>query len=749
MAFKSLRTKLMFIVSLCMISAIGALGIIGLISAKNSGEYIETSSRENATQVATEIIQENARAVAFEIDAALEMALDAGRIMADVLSGIKDPAVNLRMDRKRVNGILESILAKNPTFLGTYTCWEPNAFDQLDDIYRNTAGHDSTGRFIPYWYRNEQGGIELTTLQDYENNEKHDNDVRKGDYYLLPRERKRECAIDPYPYPIGGKMVLITSLVAPVMVEEVFFGIAGVDYRLDFIQSLAENSNKNVYDGAGSVAIVSYNGVIVASSSTPDLIGKQIQHLKPDAWEEDLEQIKNGESKLEITEAKTEVMTPLYIGKTGTPWSVIITVPKEAAFTHVAAQIQEIKRRNQESLSYQLMAGVGVLFLALMVFWLVSGFIVRPINLAKERLKDIAEGEGDLTVRLEVESADEIGDLSKWFNIFIGNLQEMVKDIVENIEILNASSSGLNELSVRLASGAEEMSSQANNVAGATEQMSASINAMASAAEEMSANAHSVSSTGEQLSMNMNSVASSMEEMSVAVRDVEKTAQEGSAVAQKAAEMSDSATGTMNLLGSAAKEIGQVTTVIKRIAEQTNLLALNATIEAASAGDAGKGFAVVANEIKELARQSAGAAEDIGKRVEGVQANTEEAVRVISEVSTTINNLNESSMLITKSVAQQTVTANEISGNVQQANTGVNNIASAIAEIAKGTEEVAKNAGEAAKGVNDVSLNIQGVSKAAADSNAEARQVNASAEKLSEVAGLLKDLVGKFKIEKS
>ena len=123
-----------------------ALGIIGLISAKNSSEYIETSSRENATQVATEIIQENARAVAFEIDAALEMALDAARTMADVLSGIKDPAVNLRMDRKRVNGILESILAKNPSFLGTYTCWESNAFDQLDDIYRNTTGHDGTGR---------------------------------------------------------------------------------------------------------------------------------------------------------------------------------------------------------------------------------------------------------------------------------------------------------------------------------------------------------------------------------------------------------------------------------------------------------------------------------------------------------------------------------------------------------------------------------------------------------------------------
>ncbi len=395
------------------------------------------------------------------------------------------------------------------------------------------------------------------------------------------------------------------------------------------------------------------------------------------------------------------------------------------------------------------------MFSSFVALFLLIGFgmytrvsIVRPVKDTVNRLKDIVEGEGDLTARLEAQGRDEMSELARWFNRFVENIEELIVDIVENINTLNAAADDLNELSVRFASGSEEMSGQANNVAGATEQMSASINAMASAAEEMSANAHGVSSTAEQLSVNMNAVASSIEEMSMAVKEVEKTAEEGSKIAGQTLELSDSATHTMNLLGSAAGEIGQVTTLIKRIAEQTNLLALNATIEAASAGDAGKGFAVVANEIKELARQSAGAAEDIGKRIEGIQANTDEAVRAITEVSGAIKNLNDSSRVISRSVAQQTVTANEISGNVQQANTGVNNIASAISEIAKGTEEVAKNAGEAAKGVNDVSLNIQGVSKAAADSNADARLINASADKLTAVAGLLRDMAGKFKVKK-
>ncbi len=746
MRFNSLRTKLMFIVSICMITAIGAFCVIGLISAKRNGDYIEQSSRETATESAGKIILKNAQAVSFEIDAALEVALDTARTMADVFSGVKNPDVSLRMDRKRMNGVLKTVLVKNETFLGTYTCWEPNALDGLDEIYVNSEGHDGTGRFIPYWSRNVEGSIDLAPLEDYEAKATHDNGVRKGDYYLLPKERKKECVIDPYPYPVQGNIVWITSLVVPIVVDDDFFGMAGVDMRVDFIQTLAEEANESIYNGAGSVTIMSYNGILAAVSDKPDLVGKHYKHLNPNGWEADLDRARRGEDKLEISDEFAEVLTSFQLGWTETPWSVIIKVPKNAVFEHVEKQIRELSNINQKNIAYQIFTGTGILAIAMLIFWIVSGFIVRPINQARDRLKDIAEGEGDLTARLNIDSEDEIGDLSKWFNVFIENHQQMFKDIAENMETLNTAASDLNELSVRLASGSEEMSSQANNVAGATEQMSAGINAMASAAEEMSANAHNVSSTAEELSMNMNSVASSIEEMSVTVKSVEKTAREGSEVAQKAREMSDSTSSTMNILGGAAEEIGQVTTVIKRIAEQTNLLALNATIEAASAGDAGKGFAVVANEIKELAKQSAEAAEDIGKRIEDVQGNTKNAVQAISEISTIITNLNDSSMTITKSVEQQTITANEISGNVQQANTGVNNIASAIAEIAKGTEDVAKNAGEAARGVNDVSMNIQGVSQAAADSNTEARRINALSEKLTGVAALLHNMVGKFKV---
>lgn len=375
--------------------------------------------------------------------------------------------------------------------------------------------------------------------------------------------------------------------------------------------------------------------------------------------------------------------------------------------------------------------------------------ISAPVALVMNGLKDIAEGEGDLTMRLGLKRKDEIGQLAGWFDSFVQNLQVIIRGIADNIVTLNSSSEGLSVLSGTLSSASKETNTQADNVAGAAEQLSANINGMAASAEEMSVNAQNVSSSAEQMSQNMNSIASSMEEMSMAIREVSGNSREGMEIANKAGEMSDSATQTMEALGGAAKEIGDVTAMIKRIAEQTNLLALNATIEAASAGDAGKGFAVVANEIKELANQSAGAAEDITKRIEGVQANTEEAIKVIADVSVIIDKINEFSLMITKSVEQQTTTANEISGNVQQANSGVNNIAAAIAEIAKGSNDMAKSSGEAASGVNEVSSNILGVSKAAGDTDSAARQVSTSADALAGVAASLQERVGKFKVNET
>ena len=202
-------------------------------------------------------------------------------------------------------------------------------------------------------------------------------------------------------------------------------------------------------------------------------------------------------------------------------------------------------------------------------------------------------------------------------------------------------------------------------------------------------------------------------EISSSFADVLKDVHEGSNIAGEASRMADSATETIQLLNRSGAEISKVTETIKMIALQTNLLALNATIEATSAGEAGKGFAVVAHEIKELANQSAKAAEDIARKIEGVQDDTRKAVQVIQNVSQIIKDINASSGRISQSVEKQTRAATMISQNVSEANKGVGDIARSIAEVAKAAGDMSRNVAEAARGATDVSRNVGEAAQAA------------------------------------
>lgn len=424
----------------------------------------------------------------------------------------------------------------------------------------------------------------------------------------------------------------------------------------------------------------------------------------------------------------------------------VTSIMLERVKNHLAEyRARSLKLREQVQL--HLIAGcVFGVFLSIFIGIILSRSVsrkLRGINVVLDQL-----GSGNLESRIIAASrfGDEIDVTGQGVNAMADKLKEMLREIADNASVLFNASGELSNLSGQMSSGAEEMTIQAENVSGSTDQLSTNINTMASSAEEMSMNIDSVASTAEQMSMSMKAVAASMGEMTGAINNIGDNSQESFRISMEATEMSESADIIMNTLGGAAKGIGEVTDMIKRIADQTNLLALNATIEAASAGEAGKGFAVVANEIKELANQSAKAAEDIAKRIEGVQGNTAEAVEAIANISGIIQRINDSANVINTAVEEQTKTAKEISTNVQQATDGAGNIASSINEVGKGANDMSKNAGEAAKGANDVASNIQGVSNAATEVNSAARQVETSSSELSEIAGKLREIVGKFKI---
>ena len=219
-------------------------------------------------------------------------------------------------------------------------------------------------------------------------------------------------------------------------------------------------------------------------------------------------------------------------------------------------------------------------------------------------------------------------------------------------------------------------------IAASAEELTAVSQQLTSNAADTAQQASAASTTSEQVSANVNVVAASSEEMMASIREISKSATEAARVAKAAVGIAETTNQTIHQLGASSAEIGKVIKVITSIAQQTNLLALNATIEAARAGEAGKGFAVVANVVKELAKETARATEEIGQKIEAIQTDTQAAVRAIGEVSQIITQVNDISNVIASAVEEQTATTTEIGRNVTEAAMGTNEIASSIAQVA-------------------------------------------------------------------
>ena len=233
----------------------------------------------------------------------------------------------------------------------------------------------------------------------------------------------------------------------------------------------------------------------------------------------------------------------------------------------------------------------------------------------------------------------------------------------------------------------KDVSDNAQTLSSASEELTANSQQMVANAEETCAQAGVVAAAAQQVSTNVQTVAAGTEQMSASIREIAKNAQEAAKVASVGVRAADSATETVSKLGLSSAEIGKVIKTITSIARQTNLLALNATIEAARAGEAGKGFAVVANEVKELAKETAKATEDISQQIETIQADTKHAVAAISEINGVINKINDYQNTIASAVEEQTATTNEISRNVSQAAKGSTEIASNISGVAQAARD--------------------------------------------------------------
>lgn len=358
------------------------------------------------------------------------------------------------------------------------------------------------------------------------------------------------------------------------------------------------------------------------------------------------------------------------------------------------------------------------IFLTIVAVAYSAGLIVKPLNKAIASLKDIAQGEGDLRMRLDARSRDEVGELGFWFNSFIEKLQGIIVRIAESSKQVGDASNQLSTIARDLSDGAEDTSQRAANVA--------------TASEEMTANLNNVAAAMEQSATNTNMVASAAEEMSSTINEIAENAEKARDISSKAVAQSKNASVKMGELGEAAQKISMVTETITEISEQTNLLALNATIEAARAGEAGKGFAVVANEIKDLARQTAQATLNIKNQIDDVQRTTKATVTEIDQISNVISGVNDIVGTIAAAVEEQTAATREIANNIAQASQGI--------------QEVNENVSQSSIVASGIAEDISEVNHAATGISAGSKEVQASSLGLQRMSAELNSIVGSFKV---
>lgn len=466
-----------------------------------------------------------------------------------------------------------------------------------------------------------------------------------------------------------------------------------------------------------------------------------------------------------------------------------------APVNKIFAPVRDIARFNM------LIGLITVIFAGIILLYVVRAAI-KPISLMAKRLQEISEGGADLTHRLEVKTRDEIGELAQSFNVFMEKLQSMLREVYKSTEKMSVLSEELASVSSQMAASTQEMSSQTVVVSGSAEHAAGSVSTAAYAAKaadalisdvtemmrEMSSrfvnvaqlacktdeNVRQMAGAGDEMSSETVKIATAVEALRLSLIDVATHTAEANRMSQRAEQHTEEVNRQMKDLSSVSRQIGNITTVIKGISDQTNMLALNAAIEAAGAGERGKGFAVVASEIRDLAKQSAKASDDISDQIEQIGESIRNVAVSIGDINKIITQIAKIIVIIAASSEEQRSVSGEISGAVGTYTLMVKHVVSASGQSARLVSEIAASADqtasqalkvsektdeisqkssevsvfslEAANSVKDISESIREISAASEQTSEGISQINSSSEQLAQLAAALSEMLGKFSL---
>ncbi|WP_375750313.1 methyl-accepting chemotaxis protein [Vibrio sp. HN007] len=605
----SVHWKITLLSGLCLILTSGLLIGFSIYSALNNQSTIKTYSSESVIDKSQQLLQSRAALNATESVQYLEEAYHRAEVMVETAIFLQrtaednfTPSEDLRTSLdESIRGMVE----KFDTIQGAYLVYKRDALDGEDANYHHAdyVGSNEVGRFATYWAMSLDGTDVLpnvvyeATMEDPINSER----------FVCPFKTESVCISTPKFSDFGETSKLTTSITFPIHKDENVIGVLGIDIKLDRFDVIVAETDNKLFGGTGNVSVLTETGMLITSDDSSLEVGADYQ--SPNVSASELNSL-IGSSETKTVWSNDEqwllVYTPVVIA--GKKWGVLLEMPRDEVLRDAITLDTVITEQISKGVTTEVTAGLVFVLIGLVIIWLASLNLVKPIKEVVARLNDIASGEGDLTQRLEVKSEDEVGQLSKGFNLFLDKLQGTIRKIVETTNSVANTTSQAEEAAAVTRSSSEAQFKEVDLVATASEEMT---------------------QTSGTVYQNTELAVGAANKASDAATRGQTVIEQSAAEMDKLVERMSEAVPVVNELAENNTSITEILEVIEGISEQTNLLALNAAIEAARAGEQGRGFAVVADEVRNLASRTQDSVSEIRDVIGKVQSGTRDVVEAI------------------------------------------------------------------------------------------------------------------------